>query len=446
MNSDLKQEINLLKKENRLLNNKLMIQESKIQELINHSSRFIPNKPETSTKAILTDFCQIFTGHGFNKLTSKRSATRFVWLTSIIVATIACIYYIVTSFTDYYAYEVISNSRTFYRKEMIFPAFTICVWYQEYPILDSIIHCQFNRRNCKDMLEFQTIIVVGSGSSDRRSCIRFNGKKNGEQPLSVSKSGSYNGLVVIFNLPTSKYPVSVLGFYILKSSKTSNITFNKFYNSKIKIQLFYGIFDNAIPIISTYLNNEAILGKHYKLELKKVVTNKLDMPFNECVDNIEGIKGRKYSNRDFEYHQDYCHRLCLLHNIESECACDLIFQLESEGNDTCDIECVDKVKNTFDYEKFCNKDCPTECDSVIFEYETILRNLEDHPLVLNLIASAMNVSSNEMNKTDLINISKSTVSFEINYLTLGFVENLEIPKKTWTNLIAELGGIIGINN
>jgi len=202
---DLYKDINFLKNENKLLKEQQQAQRSQIQELkllIQKLNPQFTSNTETTISSILANFSYNFTGHGLSNLTSTNSATaHLTWLVCITLAFIFCFYNIATTFTDYFAYDVVSSSRVFYRKEMVFPALIVCAWNTESPLEKSIIFCQFNRRDCQLMLEFRTVIVVGNGASSRRNCIRFNGKNSKQKLLSVKKAGVLNGLVVYFLAP-----------------------------------------------------------------------------------------------------------------------------------------------------------------------------------------------------------------------------------------------------
>ena len=110
-------------------------------------------------------------------------------------------------------------------------------------------------------------------------------------------------------------------------------------------------------------------GNVYDTIIKKTVTDKLGEPYNACDDNTNALESplaKEIEARGSEYSQRLCFNLCILHFIEKECACSLRYQLWTNGSDTCRSECVGPILDSFDYHEKC-KECPFECDSVVFE-------------------------------------------------------------------------------
>ena len=213
-----------------------------------------------------------------------------------------------------------------------------------------------------------------------------------------------------------------------------------------KTKIYYGVYDNALSIHSNEINSLAIQGQSILLEIKKTLTNKLGRPYNQCTDEISDQNdlnssplAKEIASRGSEYRQIFCFRLCLLHFIEKACNCILPLQLDSRGNDTCELNCIKQVKKTFDFDVTCGDECPFECDSVTFDFGETKRILSEDYSLQDVINKKF---SNQSGLEKSYNFTK-IVAFDINFKSLSFVELSEIPKSTYTNLIADFGGTIG---
>ena len=135
-----------------------------------------------------------------------------------------------------------------------------------------------------------------------------------------------------------------------------------------------------------------------------------------------------------DYRQDFCYRLCLLHSIENECGCELPKQLGLNGTDNCQRACIDRVKNSFDFEGECGGECPLECDSVRFELRVDSERLSTSVL-RDGIVEKLNVSVDSAER-----LMERMVGFKVNYESLSVTEVSEVAKMTIGNLVADLGG------
>ena len=80
-----------------------------------------------------------------------------------------------------------------------------------------------------------------------------------------------------------------------------------------------------------------------------------------------------------------------------------------------------------------------ECDSV--SYELVEDKRTDSLFMYHIIRKNLNKS--EFSNYTFDYISKNLIAFNINYESLSYKEVSELPKTTFTNLIGDLGGIIG---
>jgi len=175
-----------------------------------------PDTPKTHLKV----FAETFTGHGLSNLYFASSRLeRFFWILFILTSVLFCSYYIFNSFTDFFAFDVISNIRVQYELNLVFPSFIICAWGSKFPIDTAIFECKFNGKTCLLNEMFARVNVVGKGTTSVRYCIRFNGRVNAtSQLLSINKIGYDYGLSVSFLVP-DEVRFSFLPIYESQSCK-----------------------------------------------------------------------------------------------------------------------------------------------------------------------------------------------------------------------------------
>jgi hypothetical protein len=172
--------------------------------------------------------------------------------------------------------------------------------------------------------------------------------------------------------------------------------------------------------------------------LKKTVIDKLGEPYNQCEDNTDSLNSplsKEIKERGSEYRQGFCHKLCRLYFMQDACNCSLQYQLWTNGNDTCERKCVEKIVYSFDYKENC-KSCPLECDSVLIETKIEKSNIT--------IVGNNNVNLTEQFSNHTIDsISQNLTILNFNYERMEYTEIKEMPRTTIVSLIGELGGTLG---
>jgi hypothetical protein len=128
--------------------------------------------------------------------------------------------------------------------------------------------------------------------------------------------------------------------------------------------------------------------------------------------------------------------------METACSCQLNDQYGRPGNDTCSSKCLNPIIDKFDFQSSCADECPLECDSVAYE-------LTEKILKVNVSSFFSDLIRANMNRPGLTNVSfehlqKNLMIFNVNFDTLSYTNLVELPKTTLTNLVAELGGTIGV--
>ena len=211
----------------------------------------------------------------------------------------------------------------------------------------------------------------------------------------------------------------------------------------IKVKLYYGVFDNTLALRDNDFVYIASHGHAYLIELKKTVTDKLGETFNKCVDNTKDLKtplAKEIASMGFKYSQAVCYELRKLHFMEKYCNCSLSYQLGLGGIDTCNTGCFNLIWESFEY--FSSSECPLECDSVSFDLVKEPSKIVDGPYFIHILKVNLNKSEMFLNYT-FDSIKEQIIFININFGKMSFTQFTEIPKKTFTDLISDLGGIIG---
>ena len=123
-----------------------------------------------------------------------------------------------------------------------------------------------------------------------------------------------------------------------------------------------------------------------------------------------------------------CHFLISISTINIFNKLFFYFKINSSfgGNDTCEINCIKKIRDTFDYNENCKFECPLECDSVSFDPVKDKEKIIDSDYYDN-IKEAMN-KSEKFSKFTFDSIREKLIILNINFDKMSFTQLTEIPK------------------
>lgn len=103
--------------------------------------------------------------------------------------------------------------------------------------------------------------------------------------------------------------------------------------------------------------------------------------------------------------------------------------------------CIENFQKSYANKIDCAEYCPLECDSFEFSFKTYAENI---------FKSSGNISQKTKEKYRLLNfttyeeVKKHFFSFHVYYTTIGYTAVSEQPKSELFNLIASIGGILGL--
>jgi len=177
--------------------------------------------------------------------------------------------------------------------------------------------------------------------------------------------------------------------------------------------------------------------------LKKVVSYSQPKPYTNC-DDINALKNTSdlvefFAVKSKVYKQQDCLALCIQRLVNEQCGCHYVgwpmFKAFRSCSNLKDFECYTKiatqfVTNTNSFKADCLKECPLECESVVYETEI----------------SSIEYGSNNQFYVDHYNASQTSNNAYLNiyFSSMKFTEIKQTPKINVIDLISNLGGVLGI--
>ncbi|KAI6236051.1 DEgenerin Like [Aphelenchoides besseyi] len=289
-----------------------------------------------------------------------------------------------------------------------------------YTLNDLVIGCSFVNEDC-DMSAFESYYDATYGH-----CHIFN--PNGT--LKTPRAGPNYGLRLTLRSITNNY---------LPWTQTAGIVFS--------VQGANGSsFEDALGYL-------AANGRATSAGVKYYFRDKLSHPYNDCVDNGNGLTN--YYGDVYEI--ESCLRSCMQDAIIRTCKCyDPQFERASNATATScykvsdineAIDCANEITNTanlnnsvFDIESDCK--CPFPCNQ---SYYQVSMSLAGWPSKAYVPTECLNSSMKWSNLNDCRDwYNTNTVLIEIYYERMNREEDIESAGYPLFNLIADVGGQLGL--
>lgn len=369
--------------------------------------------------SILIEIIQSSTFHGLpNIFSTNRKFIRIAWILSLTTSICLNVFFIYNQVSSYYEYDIVTKIDEIYEEESELPAVSICIDHGfRKPIEKMIVTCSTNQNStCQKRPEefFSTW-----KSQWLNECYTFNGNVNmNNTPIDsvkIKRSGIANGLLLTLKLDkTNQEPF----IYVLihNSSKVGQEIKNKGFR--------------LAPDTANYLSVE------------KLLITKLETPYNDCIKDPNTFDRNKtiidlFKNSIEKYNREACLEMCFeIYYLENNnCGCVSTFRdlnrdcdnyMKNETYRTCREGFKKKFLNS-DVDKYCSKFCPIECD---FYYLTI--RSWSSPRSINEIESYEN------------NKNESYFSFNVYFERLGYTSISQSAKTNIQDLIANIGGTLGL--
>ncbi|KAI6200799.1 DEgenerin Like [Aphelenchoides besseyi] len=289
-----------------------------------------------------------------------------------------------------------------------------------YTLNDLVISCSFVNEDC-DMRAFESYYDATYGH-----CHIFN--PNGT--LKTPRAGPNYGLRLTLRSITNNY---------LPWTQTAGIVFSVHGANGSSFEDALGYF--------------AANGRATSAGVKYYFRDKLSHPYNDCVENGDGLVN--YYGDVYEI--ESCLRSCMQDAMIRKCKCyDPQFARASNGTATScykvadineAIDCADEITNTanlnnsvFNIQSDCK--CPFPCNQ---SYYQVSMSLAGWPAKTYVPIECLNSSTKWSNLKDCRAwYSKNTVLIEIYYERMNREEDIESAGYPLFNLIADVGGQLGL--
>lgn len=291
-----------------------------------------------------------------------------------------------------------------------------------------LINCKFNSNECSKS-DFERFYSPKFGF-----CYRFNGNKT-KGIRKIELPGRKNGLSLELYVgrPTIEYNIH----------KTSGI---ELYIHNWSSKLIDNI--DSISLAGGFENNIAI---------DKIFNKKLAKPYSDCVQ--DAYSSTSYNSALYletlrihnKYSQKECLNICYHKNIKKNCGCyDPDFFNYIESDQFCSFEkftdCVliyRKIMTNISGNLKCFQNCPEECETVNYFHKISQSNFPS-PFYKKVLIEFDKAQNESKRGFDFSDIDKYLLSVNIYFDEIVTTTIEENPNKTIEQLVAEIGGFLGL--
>jgi len=196
-------------------------------------------------------------------------------------------------------------------------------------------------------------------------------------------------------------------------------------------------------------------GLETNIIINRVFIKKQPHPYNNCIkDGSSSFDSELYRTiitKNITYTQSYCSNLCYQQEIIKRCGCyiksfDKLNSLNPCLNQS-QLTCVTNLYGKFleNFSQICTPYCPLECDSMIFQITTSSTGYPSFQYATKYLMNNPLIQSkfpNENLTYDLI--KQSVLTLNVFYGDLSYTEYNQRAKTILTDLISNIGGILGV--
>ena len=277
---------------------------------------------------------------------------------------------------------------------------------------DNIESCQFDKLDCKNDLHWIWLYDYGN-------CFQFNSGLNfSNQKIELAKNSRFD----------KGYGLKIKFTNIMRQERIFDNSLIKFENHNFVLLVHNesNIFSSSSKL--SYIKTAFKLS----LYLKRVLISKQPTPYSDCIDlsSYSSVLYDYIIQSNYSYRQIDCLDLCIQQKIISECGCynlkyrDLNTQVNPCLNLT-QFECANNQIINFDSAECIASYCPLVCTSIEYDLENSVGDIENEPFL----------SSFFFDDSSLLTVT---------YSSLKYTQITELPQTTLINLLAQLGGSLGM--
>ena len=351
--------------------------------------------------AIKSAFLDCFsnsTGHGLARMAKPDNVfLRVLWALFFIVALVGGSVLISQSVKEYLQFGVITSTKIKREAEMTLPAITICDYFGNIT-KDMILQCYYGTGEWnKYRINTTKNMALYHSYGYQLSCVQLNHGINLTE-LDISKGEGY------------RYSYS---FYLYIPPDS---------------YVFFAVTDNSARLVVDEVREEVYPGHLTNIVLSKTVQSALGPPYSTC-------------NETQEFRQVNCVEECFNKNMSEICGCEYPAGCGDWSGWT--DECQNAYwENRSAIESNCNLQCPFECNQVSFPFNRVDVEWDISRGFLDYYKPIISAKFNITGQTDE-EIKKSMTQLSVYFGRLETTEIFQSPSMTSTNLVGNVGGLLG---
>ena len=336
---------------------------------------------------------------------------KILWAPFLLVAFIASIYVVGKAISQYNSFSFSTMTVITREESLNMPSITIC---SEGNIQDMLLYCVLGsttklciQDNLTRFVEFYNVI---ESFAIEMNCVRLNFGSINNDKITLQQSfgdGWMYGFEMIMYLNRNAY---------------------------------FGITDNSELIVDSEINNDLSPDSMMNdISLTKISQKRLGKPYSKCKDSEQS----EMKNSMHQYRQVNCIQDCYYQIMNKKCGCPLFPQSCPLLNSS--DECKSAYNNRTIIQSECKKECPLECNKVIFQKTRL--NTKWHTSHDEIDQYKENYLSTRFNISGLTDddIAKKLAYAYFYFDVIETTEIIQIPSMTPLDLVATVGGILGNN-
>ena len=425
------------------------------------------NSKKESLKKFAYEFFVSTTCHGLpNIMRTENILLKIFWLLCLLASSVLCSIVVIQSVNEYLEFDVVTKIRVKNEKSTTFPAITLC---------------HMNPFSTKSGNEFFSNLLrdqINSSLTSSNEIINHIERTKIQAKYKINSLEFDQQKRKSFTIPIE----DMLFFCSFISFECNHTFFDYLYNSDFGncYQFKYG-FETTftgengglylILFVSNSMNNYFANGLrvfihnpqrapaysdevHIKpntkanIGIKKTVTIKEPSPYSDCtsLDTFDSFLYQETIKHFKIYNQEDCFNLCYQKSITKNCQCahgsypDL-FNVNKSCTQLNELKCIkDELRN---YKNdYCIEECPNECNATVYDF--LLSSSEFlSEKYYDSLKDDFNLSGRDLLSNILGNGGYGVV-LNINYRDFKYSEISESPKMSSVELLANIGGTLGL--
>ena len=197
-------------------------------------------------------------------------------------------------------------------------------------------------------------------------------------------------------------------------------------------------------------------GTWTELIIKRVFTNRLGEPYNNCVKDLSNLNlvESKFVQHiliktNISYRQVDCFDLCMAQHILDKCNISQSLGFMWEIHSGTKINCTRKERENFlnsDIYAKCTPLCPKECDSIDYNIEVMTSKYptDEYAKVLLNDSKIMKLYSDYNRSITINDLRESMVQFSVYYMSFEYTEISQTEKISLIDNVSNFGGLLGL--